>query len=738
MPLVGPGIYPPGPRDVTLLGAATRSPAFPSRHVPHAPIRSRVTETPSVTRRPSASRQRAEAEPERARLSRELSELLLELSIGAHRYAMYPPGHPSLAPIVENIIVHLGEIFAAGRSQLTVGVARRQLVIEGVATDAGHPVLGDLARRLHEHQISALSFARGTQSREIEGLLESLSTDPGREAEPVGLLPPEELPEWEHVRILPIGYDRLSLREDQGEGDRTDPAEELWLELARATLPSNGDGGENLAEDPEGLARAIRERTGDEEYDEVIVGYLRRLAEQVGDRDTGDAARVRARMSSLIGELDEDTLGRLVQMGATREERKAFVLNANQGLSVDAVVKILRAAATSEGQSISSSLTRLLTKLSVHANEEESARTRQADTALRENVERLIEEWELEDPNPDHYTSILDAMATASPLFDREEEEDGKLAGPERLVKMALEVDAWGMTVKKAVTDLLDREMSGTLLSLVEAADLDSGVAREIREYLASPGPLRRLLGGRDVDERGLNSLVDRMGEAAIEPLLSVLAESDSRSVRRKVFDSLGRLGPAVAERAAERLDDPRWFVVRNMLALLGRVERTPGDVDLMRFTRHPDARVRREAFTLAFREGGLRGRILAQALAEEDERLVRMALLELKDSIPETLVPTVVNRVLKASHPRDIRALAARTLRNADSTLARDALLRLAGGGRSLFGRVRVAERSPEVVAALEALAHGWKDDGEAGALLSAAGRSRDPEIRRAAGGAP
>jgi hypothetical protein len=67
---------------------------------------------------------------------------------------------------------------------LSIGVAHRQLVIEGVLTDSKHPVMSDLARRLHEHQLGAMSFKKGTQAREVEALLQEAAAggDPTIEA----------------------------------------------------------------------------------------------------------------------------------------------------------------------------------------------------------------------------------------------------------------------------------------------------------------------------------------------------------------------------------------------------------------------------------------------------------------------------------------------------------------------------------------------------------------------------
>ncbi|MGW8266845.1 MAG: hypothetical protein ACWGSQ_10785, partial [Longimicrobiales bacterium] len=83
-----------------------------------------------------------ESQKKTTALSKELSEFLLEFSIGVHRYSMYPPDHPSLGPAAENVIRRLGGILV-DRRNLSIGVGPAQLVIEGVATEARHPVLAD-------------------------------------------------------------------------------------------------------------------------------------------------------------------------------------------------------------------------------------------------------------------------------------------------------------------------------------------------------------------------------------------------------------------------------------------------------------------------------------------------------------------------------------------------------------------------------------------------------------------
>src|SRR5207253_10029908 len=65
---------------------------------------------------------------ERATLSRDLADFLIELSIALHKHAMYPEGHPSLAPAAAGV-TRRAERLLQDRSTLSLGVARQQLVI---------------------------------------------------------------------------------------------------------------------------------------------------------------------------------------------------------------------------------------------------------------------------------------------------------------------------------------------------------------------------------------------------------------------------------------------------------------------------------------------------------------------------------------------------------------------------------------------------------------------------------
>ena len=86
-------------------------------------------------------------------LARELSEFFVELSIALHRHSMYPSGHPALTPAIESV-TRRAERLLQDRASIAFGIARPELIIDGVTTD---PVESVLRRPLHYTRAAARS-----------------------------------------------------------------------------------------------------------------------------------------------------------------------------------------------------------------------------------------------------------------------------------------------------------------------------------------------------------------------------------------------------------------------------------------------------------------------------------------------------------------------------------------------------------------------------------------------------
>ncbi len=140
--------------------------------------------------------------------------------------------------------------------------------------------------------------------------------------------------------------------------------------------------------------------------------------------------------------------------------------------------------------------------------------------------------------------------------------------------------------------------------------------------------------------------------------------------------------------------------------------------------------------YPLAMRPGSaLRDRSLVAALADEDERVVRMALLQIQDGVPQATLPTLVHRVVAAvTRTDEIRTMAIRCLEHVDHPLARSALCGIVVGGKTLFGKARISEKNTAVLEALRILAATWSGQPEVDEILELASRSKDRSIRVAA----
>src|SRR6266478_9048176 len=480
------------------------------------------------------------APSEKAALSRELADFLIELSIALHKHAMYPEGHPSLAPAAAGVTRRAEHLFEE-RATLALGVARQQLVIEGVATDPKNPLLSELAGRLHRHHLGAVTFHRGLRVTEVVDVLKTLAAEAERTGQPLGLGAPEQLRAWDHVRLHPITYERLELLQeddqagaldDKGAKERGLRGAQLWVGLARAALSVEAlasDDGPPPAPEPSMIAKAIDEHPKSAAYDQVIVGYLLQIADELKHTGGAEAAALRRRTSKLVGALQPGTLRRLIEMGGDNAQRTKFAIDATHGLAVDAVLEIVRAMADASHKTVSEPLVRMLSKLAQHAEQGTPQMRPQADEALREQVRDLLQGWTLEDPNPDAYTQALQKMSAAAP-FHAARSEWQQSAEPLRIVQTALETGVLGFGAWRAVERLVAEHHVDALVDLLaESPDASRPAVRAdiapLWTRVTSPDVVRQLASAEPPDFATLDRVLPRLHVDAFGPLLDVLGE---------------------------------------------------------------------------------------------------------------------------------------------------------------------------------------------------------------------
>ncbi|NLI16330.1 MAG: HEAT repeat domain-containing protein [candidate division Zixibacteria bacterium] len=102
----------------------------------------------------------------------------------------------------------------------------------------------------------------------------------------------------------------------------------------------------------------------------------------------------------------------------------------------------------------------------------------------------------------------------------------------------------------------------------------------------------------KDIDIHGLKTYLQQLPWAAIDPLIVSLGELTEFKARLAVCEVLKTLGKDHIELLARGLEDEKWYVVRNIVGILGDLNDSRAINYLKRTIRHPDYRVRHETLT--------------------------------------------------------------------------------------------------------------------------------------------
>jgi hypothetical protein len=680
-----------------------------------------------------------------ATLSRDLADFLVELSITLNKHAIYPSRHPLLDQAVDGVANRIGMLFVGDRESLSMGVARRQLIIEGVATDPLNPVLKELAQRLHEHRVGALKFIRGIGREELAQALAALAVDPIRSAKPLGLDSERVGDLWPHVRFFPLTYDRLQLIEDDEAGEKARPdqmpsgrATQLWIGLARAALVSDTSASsapqteqdDDTALEPATVARAIDEHQREEAYDQVIVGYLLQIGEELKTAEGVEAAGLQRRVSRLVGSLKQSTLEKLLEMGGDKAQRRRFLLDASQGITVEAVIDLVKAASAAEGQTVSHSMLRMLSKLAHHPSSTGGPRAK-TDPTVRDVMKRLVDDWSLDDPNPEAYRQALENISSTRGMAESASTNGiATECEPERMIKIAIEIGAMGPQIHSAMTGLYKSGRADVLLDLVEQAP-KGGAATPVWDFLVEEGVFESLFGQERIDLPLVGRFVRKLGASAAPTLLSAVVVFDDAKIRAQFYDLLQPFGDDVGAALAARIPGAPPAVQRELLALLGRLTALPSGFSPHEYLENSEPLVRREAVRLLLRDASARDQAIMSALRDPDDRVVFAGLTAAQEKSPPAAIDLIQKRVDAGQLDSQLRTMGIRIVAQRRTTETLAWLLGFVLTETHWARRPRLRPAAPEMLAALGVIAAGWRDHPAAAPALRLAEQSKDAEVR-------
>ena len=174
---------------------------------------------------------------------------------------------------------------------------------------------------------------------------------------------------------------------------------------------------------------------------------------------------------------------------------------------------------------------------------------------------------------------------------------------------------------------------------------LDGLLTSEMLAYLVGRA------GAKDEGDRfAIQQMLVRAGTEASELLLAAIIEAPEALTRRSLFNALVAFGPMIREQVEARLGSPQWYVVRQMVSLLGELGDAQALDAIEKTYEHPDMRVKRDVLKSLMKIHSPRStQILTRALDEDDLTLVTQAIISLgvlKDpAVVDTLGSIAVKR---------------------------------------------------------------------------------------------
>lgn len=598
---------------------------------------------------------------------------LVELHQAARKMVLYPPTHALIPKAIDNLAQRLEALWAT-QTGVTIDVGSKHLLLAGQPLDPQNPVLKELTHALSSAHVARMTVRKGVDQDGLSRLLlwlKEKSASPEARQQSLAAL---------HQAVPAIEIALVSFRhataDAEGEKSRGDTWSQLLDALLEAGLDEQSPGGapvRDCAENqqPERLAELINRAstTGDSaRYERLVLEHLQRLAAPVQDPVTGEQRATqlpeaeRKRLATLIERLEPPVRERLFRLAFTPGGQGPGALVAVLDQVSESVLLEVLSQIQAHGGTISIPTMELLRKFVGLSREQ---------PALAPSIMERLDGLELADRHalyaelfhkkseknfyPDGYAKTIKGLSGTAPSVTVAHEPVGDLVDPIDEPQIHRHLTA-------VITDLLLHptavasqaaliERLGQVLEdpLIEGhSDAMLSVFETIREFHpADPEAARALHKTRGgvvtsvvraipkLDKTRTAALAEHLvalGEPIVPTLVEILNTADKPGdmvLRKRLMEVLARIGRPIAPSVLLWLKDERWFILRNMIFLLGEAKVPEAVPKLKPFTTHPHEQVRLEALRalglLSPPEGILDA--LAAGVSDADERVASVAI---------------------------------------------------------------------------------------------------------------
>lgn len=559
--------------------------------------------------------------------TRLVSEAVIELNISKRSVKIYPPEHPIVKESISRAFIYLQKLLEI-RSAITLGIAGDTFVVDEYKLDSKNPVFREFAGSLHSKGIAAITFLSGLNKNELSGFHELITA---RDM-PIGkdLADLARTRDIIHITLSPVDFSRFRFVE--GSQKNAGTSNNIWEDYIYGLLEGKlSEAAESrsafLEIAPEEVASAVNaamaDHTDDESYDRVITAYLQhkegaqlssetysRFITFVDNLNPELKGKFLARSFAHVPENIAEVEKMISDMRAVDFERITKVFSEHSSNIPVAMKNFIEKLASIKQQSGAGDFDFVSREKAVVDDvelDEDIIKIFTEDTFklfVGEDYQKALNEMLLQTPDlsavklenleEECRGEVLDRvlLGVMIEIFESDDlSEDEYLAMHEKFTENVNSyIEAGRFDEIVAIHNTLS---SHVLDRLSDAADRIEKIFYS-EEFTAKFIDAVRLWGRQD--RESVFRLVKALRRPIIAPVLEALLSEPDASMRKFFLSILQSIGKDVTPFVITKLNDRRWYVIRNMLYLLRECEGSEYISYVRKFMKSENIHIRIEA----------------------------------------------------------------------------------------------------------------------------------------------
>jgi hypothetical protein len=621
-----------------------------------------------------------------------------DLIVCRHHIQSYPESHPIVAAALQKTITSLAPL-TVNWKPFTLGISRRGVLLKSEVLGPEIVKFKDFALLLASFGIITISFNADLQAEDIH-LLSDIVSRPRMEVwETGGIIQAFTAAGIKTISVQAIDPSVFILTDDFSPGMAGDPWDIFVRKLLKGFFSVSREEMELLISGPpDELAKDF----------DAILADIPEEAHSLTIKMLADFFTAMDQRQGMEG-FSEYALDKTVSFitGISPRLRRDFILNICnstrtmsgfserllQRLPKDALLEAMHSVA-SHGENIPEMILKIMQKLSAHAETTPALDAAITSAGSEEKVRSLLRESALEEYVPPIYQNTLMTILATDTLPVAETQILDEL-------RETLENDC----LEAKIGDII-----AEIVKVIPPAERGDGVLRNLvalmSHYLANrdfcsleqtcrmfaeevstadstvffdPGFVQEVLDsasllGRE-NHQNIRALISTVGQPFVVPLMERLFAETNRSLRRFWFDCLGDLGEMVRDAALERLNDERWFVIRNLIILLRAFSDQDVQRQVRRFVNHSHLRVRQEAMKnlVCYHDPNVDSLLLQDLQSTDPARKLAAVQIAEMSSNPEIVhkLLTILDAGGLADYGLEIKSAVVQTLASIGNDLA-------------------------------------------------------------------